>query len=434
MNIAILGFARDGQAAFEHWNTADNQLTICDQDPAVQVPAGAASQLGPDYLKDLARFDLLVRSAGLSPAAITAANPQAPDILSKVTGNIDEFYRCSPSRQIIGVTGTKGKGTTCTLLAKFLEAAGRRVHLGGNIGIPALELLKNDIQPDDWVVLEQSSFQLVDQQHSPHIAVCLMVVPEHLNWHTDLRDYHQAKQQLFARQTADDIAIYNAQNPVSQQLASSSKGQQIPYLEQPGAYVAGDKIMINEVIVCQTSDVKLLGAHNLENVCAAITAFWQISQDAAAIKQVLTSFAGLPHHLELVRNLNGVAYYDDSFGTTPETAIVALQAFSEPKVIILGGSDKGASYNELAKVVTSNNVRAAVLIGDTAPAIEKALHQAGFDKTVAGGQTIGQIIKTAQAQAQTGDVVILSPACASFGLFTDYKDRGQQFQAAVKSL
>lgn len=445
MKIAILGFARDGQAAYHHWNTPDNQITICDQDTKIKLPSGASSQLGTDYLKNLGQFDLLVRSAGLPPHLIAEANPKSPDILSKVTGNIDEFFACSPSQNIIGVTGTKGKGTTSTLIAKMLEAAGKTVHLGGNIGIPALELLKNNIQPNDWIILEQSSFQLIDQKHSPHIAVCLMVAPEHLNWHADMAEYMLAKQQLFAHQTASDITIYNRLNELSVKIAQVSLAKQqlsyeVPAMGQPpsattGAYVKESSIYMNQTAICKIDDVRLLGRHNLENVCAAIAAVWDlINRSSDVVKTVLNNFAGLPHHLELVKVVDGVGFYDDSFGTTPETAIVALQTFTEPKVIILGGSDKQATFDQLAQAVQQNNVRSVITIGDTAPKIEAALRAIGYNQIFKGGTNIKDVVSAAQSQALPGDVVLLSTACASFGLFDNYKDRGQQFQLAVKAL
>ncbi len=434
MKIAIVGFARDGQAAYEHWNHDDNELTICDQDEKLQVPANANAQLGVDYLKNLGHFDVIVRTAGLPPKLIAEANPDTPDILSKVTGNIDEFFRVSPSKNIIGVTGTKGKGTTSTLIAKMLEAAGKKVHLGGNIGISALELLKNNIQPDDWIVFEQSSFQLIDQQHSPHIAVCLMVESEHMDWHKDLEEYLTAKKQLFAHQTSDDIAIYYAENENSKQIASASPGQKIPYMAEPGAFITNDDIAIDQTVIVPTKDLKLLGKHNWQNVCAALTAAWQVTQDIPAIQSVLTTFAGLEHRLEFVREVNGAKYYDDSFGTTPETAIVAIEAFDQPKVIILGGSDKGSKYDKLAEAVKANNVRQVLTIGDMGPIIAKELQAIGYTNLSEGGSTMTEIVANAAKTAQPGDVVLLSTGCASFDLFKDYKDRGEQFKAAVLAL
>lgn len=431
MKIAILGYDTEGRASYEYFAAqGGHELTICDQDPTVQVPAGAASILGEQYLDNLNRFDLLVRTPGLPPQKILSKNP---GIAGKITSQTNEFLRISPTRNIIGVTGTKGKGTTSTLIAKMLETAGHQVYLGGNIGVPAFSFLPK-LKPEDWVVLELSSFQLIDVQRSPHIAVCLMVVPEHLNWHAHLDDYHEAKARLFAYQTAEDIAIYFAGNAVSKQVASAGLGRKLPFFAQPGAFVENSQITIDGQIICQTDALQLPGTHNWQNACAALTAAWQVTQDVAALRSVLTSFTSLPHRLEFVRELDSVRYYDDSFGTAPETTIVALQAFVEPKVIILGGSDKGATYDELAKTVATSNVRTAVLIGDQADRIQAALEQAGFTDFVPGGKTMTDIVATARQHAKPGDAVLLSTACASFDMFTNYKDRGEQFKQAVQAL
>ena len=433
--VAIVGFARDGQAAYDFFSTRSGyDITICDADTGVSVPDGAANQLGEDYLRNLNAFDIIVRTAGLHPRLIQEANPEAPGILEKVTGNVDLFFEHSPSQNMIGVTGTKGKGTTSTLIANMLEASGKRVHIGGNIGIPALELLKAGIQPDDWVVLEQSSFQLIDQKHSPHIAVCLMVVPEHLNWHADMDEYIDAKSQLFIHQTGDDIAIYYAQNEMSEDIAAASEGTLIPYYAAPGAEVKDGSFMIEGQTICSTDDIRLLGQHNWQNICAALTAVWQVTQDVENIKQVLGNFSGLEHRLELVRELDSVKYYDDSFGTTPETAIVAIQAFDQPKVVILGGSDKGASFDELARVVQSSNVRKVIAIGDMAQPIGQALNSVGFTNIIYGDTAMDAMVQHCRDNSQSGDVVLLSTGCASFGLFKDYKDRGNQFKQAVLAL
>jgi UDP-N-acetylmuramoylalanine--D-glutamate ligase len=362
------------------------------------------------------------------------ANPESPDILDKVTTVTEEFMKVCPSRNIIGVTGTKGKGTTSSLIAKMLEAAGKQVHLGGNIGIPPLDMLKNGIRPEDWVVLELANFQLIDLKTSPHIAVVLMVEPEHLNWHSDMAEYMSAKQQLFAHQSTEDIAIYFADSENSQAIASTSPGTLIPYFATPGAAIDNGAISISGQEICRTEELKLLGKHNWQNVCAAVTAVWQITQDTAAIRSVLASFTGLEHRLEFVREVEGVSYYDDSFGTTPETAIVAIEAFPGPKVVILGGSDKGAAYEKLAETVVNNNARAAIVIGDTGLAIRKALEQAGFGNIIEGGSTMTEIVTAAKNQAEPGDVVLLSTGCASFGLFKNYKDRGEQFKSTVNQL
>ncbi|HVI60888.1 MAG TPA: UDP-N-acetylmuramoyl-L-alanine--D-glutamate ligase, partial [Candidatus Saccharimonadales bacterium] len=334
MKVAILGYGAQGRAAYEYWREG-NEITICDQDQKLELPEGVVGKLGSSYLHGLERFDLIVRSPSVHPADIAADN--SPAILEKVTTVTNEFFKVCPSRNIIGVTGTKGKGTTSSLIAKMLEADGRRTHLGGNIGTPPLDMLRAGIQADDWVVLELANFQLIDLKYSPAVAVCLMVMPEHLDWHADTDEYFTAKTQLFRYQTANDYAVYYAKNEVSERIASTSAGRRVPYMAAPGAEVTDGNIVIGGQVICPVSELKLLGRHNWQNACAAVTAVWQISQNAAAMRSVLGSFGGLEHRLELVRELDGVRYYDDSFGTTPETAVVAIQAFEEPKVVILGG-------------------------------------------------------------------------------------------------
>lgn len=430
MHVAIVGFGLEGQSALAYWQQQAADITVCDQNTELSLPPHVHGQLGDHYLDNLGRFDLVVRSAGIAPSIILAQNP---GLEPKMTSVINEFLRVCPTKNIIGVTGTKGKGTTSTLITQMLEAAGKEAFLGGNIGVSPFDFLPR-LSADSWVVLELSSFQLSDIKHAPHIAVCLMVVPEHLNWHADMDDYITAKSQLFAHQTPQDTAIYFADSPVSHQIVRNSPGAKITYYAPPGAYVENDAIVIDNQTICRLDELRLLGAHNWQNACAAATAFWQAVQSVDAIRTVLTTFTGLPHRLEMVRELDGVTYYDDSFGTTPETAVVALEAFEQPKVVILGGSDKGASYDGLAHAVVANNVRTVVVIGNTAPAITAALHQQGFDAIIPGGTTMQHIVDTARTAAQDGDIVLLSTGCASFGLFKDYKDRGNQFKQVVQGL
>jgi UDP-N-acetylmuramoylalanine--D-glutamate ligase len=192
--------------------------------------------------------------------------------------------------------------------------------------------------------------------------------------------------------------------------------------------------MIDSQPVIDKKDVKLLGEHNLQNICAAITAVWQVVQDRAAIKLVLATFTGLEHRLEFVRAVDGVKYYDDSFGTTPATAIVAIQSFKEPKVVILGGSDKGSDFEDLAKAIVNSNVKYTIVIGQIAGKITAALKREGFENIVTGPMSMPEIISKAKDLAEAGDVVLLSTAAASFDMFKDYKDRGNKFKEAVQSL
>jgi UDP-N-acetylmuramoylalanine--D-glutamate ligase len=431
MKIAIVGYGKQGYSSYQYWKVG-NEITLCDRELIVNPSPNVTIKCGANYLDDLDSFDLIVRSPKLHPRDIVAVNGE--DILRKVTSNTNEFFRVCPTANIIGVTGTKGKGTTSTLITKMLEESGKRVHLGGNIGTPPLDLLAENISQDDYVVLELANYQLIDLQFSPRIAICLMVVPEHLDWHSDMNEYVTSKQQLFTHQTAEDIAIYFAGNEYSKTIASVSPGHQVPYMLEPGAMVSGGEIKIANESICKIDDLKLLGQHNWQNVCAAVTATWQETQDIKAIKSAIISFSGLPHRLELVRELDGIKYYDDSFGTTPETAIVAMQAFEQPKVMILGGSDKGSDYSLLAQEISKSNIRKVILIGQMAETIKAELVKVGFNNFIGGGDNIVVIVALARSNAEKGDVVLLSTACASFDMFRDYEDRGKQFKQAVESL
>lgn len=438
MNIAILGFDAEGKSSFEYFSARGHDLTICDQNTELAVPDGVKSVLGDAYLDYLDQFDLVVRTAGLPPSKILEKNP---GLEPKITTNMNEFYKACPTKNIIGVTGTKGKGTTSTLITKMLEAAGKDVRLGGNIGVPLLDLL-DGLTPETWVVVESSSFQLIDLKTSPHIGVCLVVMPEHLNVHADMAEYTGAKARMFEKQTLDDVAIYFAGNDLSRQIASAGNGKKIPYFEAPGALVDHGTIKIDGQAVCKVDELKLLGRHNWQNVCAAITAVWHAGiQDLSAMRVVATGFSGLEHRLEFVQEIDGVKYYDDSFGTTPETAIVAIEAFAQPKVVILGGSDKGSDYSELVSRIISSNVSHVICIGDTGSRIADALEKRKNERRITytifdpiGTVSMHEIIDAARRVAKSGDVVLLSTGSASFGLFKNYKDRGDQFKQAVRSL
>lgn len=325
----------------------------------------------------------------------------------------------------------------------MLEQAGKKVFLGGNIGTVPLDFL-HEVTEDSWVVLELSSFQLIDFKYAPKIGVCVMVVPEHLNWHTNLKEYYGAKSELFIRQTAEDMVVFNAGNEISKRVTAGSRAQKVPYYVPPkgelantvtGAYVEGDQICMDGKIICDVADVALLGRHNLENVCAAIAAVWPIIGDnIAAIKLVIHEFSGMEHRLEFVREVNNVKYYNDSFATTPEATVAAIKAFNHPKVVILGGSDKGIPFYDVVDAVIHNYVRQVIVIGETGEKIIELLVSRGYENITLGGNTMTEIVHAAQKEAQPGDVVLLSTACASFGLFKDYKDRGNQFKDVVNSL
>jgi UDP-N-acetylmuramoylalanine--D-glutamate ligase len=433
MKVALVGYALEGRSAFKYWAKLGADITICDQDSRKELPNGAASQLGENYLDNLDRFDIVWRTAGLNRNIILEKNPGISD---KITTTINEFMRVCPTQHVIGITGTKGKGTTSTLIAKMLEAAGEKVYLGGNIGVSPFDFLP-ELNANSRVVLELSSFQLSDLNLSPNIAVCLMVVPEHLNWHADMDDYILAKAHLFEHQTAQDTAIYYAKSEESRKIASYGHGFKIPYFAEPGAYVSGDTIVIAGTQICQTDELKLLGTHNWQNVCAAVTAVWQVTQNIAAIRSVLTSFRGLPHRLELVREVNGVTFYNDSFAATPDAAMAALDAITQPKVAILGGFDRNLPLEHFAAAlhVHDDDLRKAVIIGASAKRFAGELQKAGFTNYILEpSKQMQEIVAHAQSFAQSGDAVLLSPGFASFDMFKNFEDRGEQYKAAVGNL
>lgn len=435
MNIAILGFGAQGKSALEYWHSSENSITVCDKNETIVVPEGINTKLGADHLRELDAFDLIVRSPFVHPRDIVNANNS--DILRKVTTNTNEFFRVCPTKNIVGVTGTKGKGTTSTLIANMLQSAGKRTYLGGNIGIPPLELLKQDIQPDDWVVLELANFQLIDLVYSPHVAVCVAVVEEHLDWHNDIQEYIEAKQQLFRWQKSDDFAIYYPANDNSKTITSVSSGAKIPYLEAPGALVHGDHIEIDGTEICRTGEIALPGKHNWQNVCAAVTAVWQITQDTAAIREGILGTKSLPFRIEARGQVNDITFYNDSFATAPSATIAAIEAIHAPKVLILGGFERNLDLADLAHVIKehSHDIRKIVLIGESASRLQGALEDAGYTNTAfEESKDMAAIVRTAYGFARSGDAVVLSPAFASFDMFKNFEERGKRFNEAIETL
>jgi UDP-N-acetylmuramoylalanine--D-glutamate ligase len=424
LKVAILGYGMEGQAAYRYWNKQGADIAICDSNASVTLPDGVKAKLGPSYLEDLDDFDLLVRSPGIRPDVISSSVP--------ITSVTREFMaKCSAP--IIGVTGTKGKGTTSTLIAKILEVAGKTVWLGGNIGTPALDFL-DLVKPTDCVVLELSSFQLMDVTQSPHIAVCLMVAPDHLDYHGRMDNYMKAKSNIFRFQTTSDMAVYNGNQPEVERLVQLSPGRKIPYGKPDGAYIKRGEVYYLEQKICSIVEVGLLGQHNLENVCAAVAATFDVIGQVQPMAQAIQEFKGLPHRLELVGEVDGVRYINDSFAANPVSAIAALKAFKQSKVVILGGYDRGVDQQELAKAVKTENVRQVILVGQTASKLAQLLDGLEFRdyEVVKGG--MDQIVGVAARYAQSGDVVLLSPGSPSFDMFKDFADRGDKYKAAIAAL
>jgi UDP-N-acetylmuramoylalanine--D-glutamate ligase len=262
-----------------------------------------------------------------------------------------------------------------------------------------------------------------------------MIEPDHLDVHTDMTEYVAAKANITRYQTGDDVIVYNASNRYSTAIGEISLAQKRPYQSTQSAHVRDGWFWHGDTRVCELSALHLPGAHNLDNACAAIDATWYWVQDGRVIANGLSAFSGLPHRLKFVREHQGVRYFDDSIATTPGSAIAAMKAFAEPKVLILGGSYKGADFTEVASVASTANVKRILLIGDEAERLESVFATTTIPFTNLGREvTMAQIVEQASQLADAGDVVVLSPACASFGMFKNYSDRGDQFVAAVNAL
>lgn len=441
MKVAILGYSREGRAALEYFSKKGDACTVyyysnphaTADSPINHMPSNINAVEVPrdtDYQGLLDDFDLVVRTADVLPTRINTTSP--------ISSNTIEFFKQCPA-PIIGVTGTKGKGTTSTLIAKFLEAAGHRVHLAGNIGQAPLETLP-EIQPDDLVILELSSYQLMDLTQSPHVAVHLMVSPDHLDVHTDMAEYIHAKRRIFEFQAPDDVAVYTPLNAFSSQnaqisLAQTKRKYGADLKDVDGVRVVGEEIMYGDTVVAYLTDVALVGRHMLDNICAAIAASWDYVSDKSVYPKVLRKFTGLPHRLQVVAEVNGVRYIDDSISTVPDTAMAAIQAFAEPKLLILGGSDKGNDYTDLARLIARDkSIKQVYLLGQTAPKLAKSLQDAGFDRYSDTHAELTEIVQQASKAAKQGDIVLLSPACASFDMFGSYAERGDIFSKAATDL
>lgn len=378
---------------------------------------------------DKSKFDIVFRHTSVPPNDVM-------DAKKVITATQIFFDECEAP--IIGITGTKGKGTTSTLIAKMLENAGKKAWLVGNVGLPALSVLPQ-IQQDknSVVVYEISSFQLWDLRKSPETAVVLLIEPDHLDVHTSFEDYVDAKKNIAQFQKEGDFITFHPTNQYSQQIADASLAKyKKRYLTPEGAYIKEGKIIIEDVTICGVKEVALPGEHNLQNICAAITATWKYTKDAEAIRKAIIEFHGLEHRLERVKTINGITFYNDSFSSAPAAAIAAIKSFKGPEIVILGGHDKGGDYPSLARALAQQqNIKQALLIGQNKNKIAAELDQSGFSKYMIIETTdFETIIKAAYKMADDGDIVLLSPASASFGMFKNFYERGSQFKKIVNTL
>lgn len=430
MKIALLGYGIETESAYKYYKklypTAEFASYDDKPEPKKTLPDDVEFVGNYHDFHDI-DADIVVRTPAIAPSRVSSKG--------KITSVTKEFFAQCPA-PIIGVTGTKGKGTTCSLIAEILGEAGKTVWLVGNIGMPALDVL-DKVNPDDIVVYELSSFQLWDLDKSPQTAVVLMIESDHMDVHTDFEDYLEAKKNIALHQTSDDEIVYHPTNPYSQAIAdSSSATNKKRYLTPEGARITSETVVIDEQYICSINEVGLIGQHNLENICAAITAAWRFTKDVPAIREAVMNFKGLEHRLEFVREVHGISFYNDSFSSAPGATLAAMQSFMAPEIVIMGGYDKGGNFDAFAKDVANlANIKKILLIGHTKDLIAGSLNQAGISNfEVLSTTNFKEIIDQAYHQANAGDVVLLSPGCASFDMFKNFYERGEQFKQIVREM
>lgn len=437
--IAILGWGREGRSLISYirtkWGGAAT-ITVLDKNPKLTDKiSGVRYELGPNYLSNLSRFDIIFRSPGihyLSPE-ITKAERAGSLITSSTQVFFQEIieHRARTGKalpKIIGITGTKGKGTTSTLIYNILKASGFKTLLAGNIGTPMLSELAK-AKRMDYVVLELSSFQLHDLNISPDFAVVLDITPDHLDVHKSFSEYAGAKANIAKFQNKNGKVFFFPGNKPSTAAAHLSKGTRVPVSKTSSAYF-------------KRKELHILGAHSFANANMAATVARVAGAPKEIIRKTVLAFKGIEHRLELVRTIktgpSRILFYNDSAGTNPETAAAAIKSFTIPTVLIAGGKDKGLNYSPLAKALKSSSCRAVVLFGENKLKIREQIKSAavpnGLGTNLAYSVSRAYQIAHVVARKSKEVAVIFSPASASFDIFKDYKDRGMQFKNAVKAL
>lgn len=406
---------------------------------------------GPDYLKGI-DADIIYRSPGM--------RPDLPEFIeavksgAKLTSEMEAFFEVCPCRTV-GITGSDGKTTTSTAIAKILEKAGYRIWLGGNIGTPLLDRVP-EMRPEDIAVLELSSFQLMTLTKSPDIAVVTNVAPNHLDIHKDMEEYVEAKKNIFRYQSRSGVVVLNYDNDVTRGYVPYANGTVRIFTKHPdtlpcttgkdssvghAVYLNGDSVLLKSngktEELLKVSDILLIGMHNVENYMAAIAAVCGLAP-GEAVAEVARTFTGVEHRTELVRELNRVRYYNDSIASSPTRTIAGLLAFPQKVILIAGGYDKHIPYEPLAEVIP-DHVKTLILMGATKDkirtAVEKLKEEGAADiPPIFEADSLEEAVATARAEAREGDIVFFSPASASFDMFRNFEERGNKFKALVNDL
>ena len=447
--VAVLGIGVSNTPLIHMLLQAGAKVTACDKrgrqefDGKIETleNLGAIVYLGEDYLDHLAGQDMIFRTPGLRPdlPQISAAVAEG----SLLTSEMEVFFQVCPC-PIIAVTGSDGKTTTTTIIAELLKAEGKKVYLGGNIGTPLLPDVEK-MGPADFAVVELSSFQLMTMTLSPHIAVVTNLAPNHLDVHKSMEEYISAKENIFLHQSAEDKVILNFDNEITRSFQNKASGSVTLFSrrERPeGSAVFLRKNMIwvqderGEREVLSRESILLPGDHNVENYMAAIAAVNGIVKDDT-IRSFAATFSGVEHRIELVRTLKGVLYYNDAIASSPTRTMAGLKCFREKVILIAGGYDKHIPYDDLGPSIVKH-VKRLILTGDTSQKIRASVEAAaGYAEgapAIEEHQDFQKAVEAAYLAAQPGDVVILSPASASFDKFKNFMERGNTFKEIVRKL
>lgn len=447
--VAVIGLGVSNIPLIDYLNEKQADVTVFDDREEEKISSNVIEKvkqyefkyyLGKENLENLKGFDLIFRS----PSCL----PTNPELLKEkqrgaiVTTEIEQLMKMAPCK-IIGITGSDGKTTTTSLTYEVLKNAGYTVHLGGNIGIPLFTKL-NEIKPEDIIVLELSSFQLMEMEISPDIAAITNITPNHLNIHKDYQEYIDSKKNIFTKQGERGILVLNADNELTNACKNEANGKTIMFSSTQkleNGYIVEDGIIkkcedgIRRHIV-NTADLKLKGIHNFQNICTVLA----LTQDLVDIDnavETIKEFSGVHHRLELVRTLDGVEWYNDSASTSPTRGISALNAFNNKEIILIaGGADKNLDYTPIGKPIV-DKVKSLILIGQTATkiydAVKKELEKQNKQLDIHMCETFKESLELAKRIAKPGQVVLFSPASTSFDMFKDMYDRGDQFKNLVNN-
>ena len=447
--IALCGIGRSNLPLISLFKKYGAQITACDRrteeqlgDMAQQAKdAGAKLSLGERYLTEL-DVDIVFRTPGMRYYMDELVEMRNRGIV--VTSEMEVFFELCPCK-IVAVTGSDGKTTTTTVISEMLKADGKTVHLGGNIGKPLLPEIET-ISPDDYAVVELSSFQLISMRNSPDIAVVTNLAPNHLDIHKDMQEYIDSKRNIVLHQNAFSKSVLNLDNDISNSFSDDVRGRLLKFSRRQsvenGAYMNenGDIIYAEngtETLIMNKTDIKIPGLHNVENYLAAICAVWgEVSTES--IVKVAKEFGGVAHRNEFVREIDGVKYYNDSIASSPtRTALGTLSLYNDKIIVILGGYDKHLDYTELGELIVKK-VKTAIIMGATGPKIEKAIREAKEysenNPKIIKVENMEQAVSMAKANAVSGDIVSMSPASASFDLYRNFEERGEHFKRIVNSL